>query len=95
MTTILFNMRSSMSRTFKSYVSSLFNENMRCRTKCNDIFEVDNQSHLLQCQAIINQLSMEEKECAESVRYCDIFGPLELQWKVVKVMAKMLEIREK
>ena len=31
---------------------------------------------------------------AHSVKYSDIFGPAELQWKVVKVMIRMLEICE-
>ena len=28
------------------------------------------------------------------MKYSDIFGPAELQWKVVKVLIRMLEIRE-
>ena len=42
----------------------------------------------------MNQLSIEELEHAHNVKYSDIFGPVELQWKVVKVMNRMLEIRE-
>ena len=81
MTSVLFNMRSMMTRTFKNNFSSLYKDNTRYRLKCTN-------------PNAVNQLSLEEREHAHSVKYSDIFGPMELQWKVVKVMIRMLEIWE-
>ena len=55
MTEILFNMRSSMTKTFKSNFSSFYKENMKCRLKCSDPNSLDSQSHLLQCSVIKKQ----------------------------------------
>ena len=94
MISVLFNMRSLITRTFKSNFSSLYEDSTRCRLKCTTLNAVDQQAHLFRCQTILNQLSIEEREHAHSVKYSDTFGPVELQWKVVKVMIRMLEIRE-
>ena len=83
-----------MTRTFTSNFSSLYKDNTRCRLKCTNLNAVDQQAHLLQCQTILNQLSLEEQEHAHSVKYSDIFGPMELQLKVIKVMIRMLQIHE-
>ena len=52
MTEILFNMRSCMTKTFKSNFSSFYKENMKCSLKCSDPNALDSQSHLLQCSLV-------------------------------------------
>ena len=75
MSAVLFNMRSSMTRTLKFNLSSLYKDNTRCWLKCININAVNQLAHLLQCQTIENQLSREEREHAHSVNYSDILAP--------------------
>ena len=94
MVKVLFNMRSSMTRNFKGNFSSMFKDNMRCQLMCQETNAIDCQSHLLQCQFLLDRLTPEELERTKEVTYRDIYGSLEQQRKVVVVLSRMLEIRE-
>ena len=52
MTKILFNMRSAMTRNFKCNFSSMFKGDLRCSLKCSNLDQLDQQSHLLHCEAV-------------------------------------------
>ena len=59
MVRLLFDMRSSMTRNIKDNFSSMF-DNKRCNLNCNDPEAVDSQSHVLQCNILLDNLSPEE-----------------------------------
>ena len=94
MVKVLFNMRSSMTRNFKGNFSSMFKDNVRCQLMCQETNAIDCQSHLLQCQSLLDRLTPEELERTKEVTYRDIYGSLEQQRKVVVVLSRLLEIRE-
>ena len=94
MVEVLFSLRSSMTRNLKSNFSSIFKGNMRCRLNCEDQEANDCQSHLLDCQTILENLSPEEQNGASRLKYNDIFGTLEQQGTIVPVLSRMLEVRE-
>jgi hypothetical protein len=94
MVEVLFSLQSSMTRNLKSNFSSIFKGNMRCRLNCEDQEANDCQSHLLDCQTILENLSPEEQIGASRLKYNDIFGTLEQQGKIVPVVSRMLEVRK-
>ena len=94
MVTLLFNLRSSMTKGFRSNFSSIFKGDMRCKLNCKDLEAVDSQNHLLECGELLEKLTPQDLITAEGVEYHDIFGTLELQGKAVLVLARMLELRE-
>ena len=62
--------------------------------KCQDKNTQDSQSHLLQCEELLQKLSVEELTKTKSVNYKDIFDSLEKQREVTMVLTRLLEIRE-
>ena len=62
--------------------------------KCQDQNSQDSQSHLLQCDVLLQKLSVEELTKTKCVRYEDIFDSLEKQREVAVVLTRLLEIRE-
>ena len=94
MASILLNMRSSMTRNFKSNFTSIHRDNLNCQLKCQDKNAQDSQSHLLQCKVLLQKLSLEELTRKNNVKYEDIFDNLEKQREVAVVLTRLLEVRE-
>ena len=90
MVSLLFNMRCSMTKGFKSNFSSMFKGDMGCKLNCNIIDALDNQKHLLEYPIILSKYAIGQ---ATSAKYDDIFGSLEEQRQVTLVLAKALEER--
>ena len=91
---MLVKMRSSMTKNFKSNFTSMHRHNLNCQMKCQDKNTQDSQSHLLQCEELLQKLSVEELTKTKSVNYKDIFDSLEKQREVTMVLTRLLEIRE-
>ena len=91
MVKILFNMRCSMTRGVKSNFSSMFRGDMSCKLKCGITEAIDNQEHLNSCPRILSNMQGDQHL---SVKYDDIFGSLAEQREAVKVLARILEIRD-
>ena len=91
---VLFNMRSSMTKNIKSNFSSLHRDNLYCKMKCQEPGIEDNQSHILQCQVLQKYLNSEQAAQTKNVKYNDLFESLEKQREVALVMSRLLQIRE-
>ena len=87
----LFNMHCSMTRGVKYNSPSMFKEDMGCRLKCDIPEALDNQKHLNACPIIISKMQGDQHL---SVRYDGIFGSLVEQREAVKVLVRILEIRD-
>ena len=72
----------------------MFKGDLRCSLKCSNLDQLDQQSHLLHCEAVKAFLTSGEKSEAQGVEYSHIYGTLEQQSKVVLVLSRLLEIRE-
>ena len=94
MASVLFNLRSSMTKTIKSNCSSINRGDMSCKMKCPEPDTEDCQSHLLQCHVLLKQLNSEQVTQTKNVSYEDIFKHMETQREVVLVMTRLLQIRE-
>ena len=94
MASVLFNLRSSMTKTIKSNFSSINRGDMSCKMKCQEPGTEDCPSHLLQCHVLLKQLNSEQVTQTKNVSYEDIFKHMEKQREVVLVMTRLLQIRE-
>ena len=94
MASILLNMRSSMTRNLKCNFTSLYWGNLNCQMKCQDKNAQNSQSHLLQCEMLLQKLNIEELTKTNSVEYEDIFGTMEKQREAAVVLTRLLEVRE-
>ena len=54
----------------------------------------DSQSHLLQCEMLLQKLNIEELTKTNSVKYEDIFNTMEKQREAAVVLTRLLEVRE-
>ena len=94
MVNVLFNLRSCMTKNFKSNFPSIFRGNMKCRLNCQELEASDCQSHILKCSTLLENLSPEELVSAKDLEYNHIFGTLVQQGEIVPVLSRMLELRE-
>ena len=94
MASILLNMRSSMTRNFKSNFTSIHRDNLNCQLKCQDKNAQDSQSHLLQCEMLLQKLNIEELTKTNSVKYEEIFDTMEKQREAAVVLTRLLGVRE-
>ena len=71
----------------------MFKDNMTCPLKCQKEEAVDDQRHLLLCPVLLAELSSEEEEDTRRVTYNDMYGSVDSQKRMVKVVTRLLEIR--
>ena len=94
MVSVLFSMRSSMTRGIKNNFSSLYVGNKTCPLlECKSQTE-DDQPHLLKCFALKIHLSQPEQVQLSNIFYNDIFGPIEKQREAAQILTRLLGIRE-
>ena len=94
MVSVLFSMRSSMTRGIKNNFSSLYVGNKTCPLlECKSQTE-DDQPHLLKCFALKTHLSQPEQVQLSNIFYNDIFGPIEKQREAAQILTRLLGIRE-
>ena len=92
MVSVLFSMRSSMTRGIRKNFSSMYFGKTTCQLL--DCSEEDDQRHLMTCQALQAYLSQSEKVKLSQIKYDDIFGPIEKQREAAEILTRLLEIRE-
>ena len=76
---LLFSLR-SYTFSCKANYSFKYGSNLQCEL-CN---EIENQQHLLNCKV----------KAGDDVKYSDLFGPLEKQVKIIKVLKVIIEKRK-
>ena len=73
----------------------MYNGNISCPLLCQENEAEDTQIHLLQCPVLLANLSKEEEEETRLIEYNDMYGSVERQKQLVRIMARVLEIRRK
>ena len=80
-----------MTRGIKANFSSMFQSDLSCPLKCG---APDKQSHLMLCPVLLAHLSMAEKELTRTISYVDIFGSVDEQLIVIRILSRLLELRQ-
>ena len=78
-------------RTKGLYFLERQRKHMSCKLKCGITEAINNQEHLNSCPRILSNMQGDQHL---SVKYDDIFGSLAEQREAVKVLARILEIRD-
>ena len=86
---LLFKLRTRMVQVKANFKTGL--DSLICDL-CKVEEEEENQSHLLNCEVLLNQCEALYND--ESVEYDDIFADKESQLKAVKLFEKVLEVRD-
>ena len=86
---LLFKLRTRMVQVKANFKTGL--DSLICDL-CKVEEEEENQSHLLNCEVLLNQCESLYND--ESVEYDDIFADKESQLKAVKLFEKVLEVRD-
>ena len=81
---LLFKLRTKM-LDCKTNFSEHFNKKLQCRI-CNDPDSIENEDHILTCST----LNTEDYD----VQFCDVFGSIDEQYKVVQVFKRVLRRRQ-
>ena len=94
MKSVLFAMRSSMTRGIRRNFSSMHFDNTTCPLpECDNPVE-DNQPHLFTCSSLKPFLSQQEIMKLSLIEYEDIFGSLEKQREAAHMFTRLLDIRD-
>ena len=91
MVSMLFSMRSSMTRGIKANFSAMYRRDLSCPLKCG---ATDQQSHLMFCPVLLAQLSCDDEKMTRSTMYEDIFGSVDQQLIVIGILSRLMELRE-
>ena len=78
-------MKTSSVTTFKNRFQSY---------QCEFCFNLDTQQHALSCKETTQHLDIEYKLILQSLSYNDLFGPVEEQLRLVKILKKLIIIRK-
>ena len=62
--------------------------------KCSENPPIETQAHVLDCPALTDKLTYEEKIAATGVEYNHIYGSVKEQRGVILMLARLLDIRE-
>ena len=81
---LLFKLRTKM-LDCKTNFSEHFQKKLQCRI-CNDPDSIENEDHILTCST----LNTEDYD----VQFCDVFGSIDEQYKVVQVFKRVLRRRQ-
>ena len=94
MKSVLFAMRSSMTRGIRKNFPSMYFEETTCpMPECDNPTE-DHQHHLLTCSSLKSYLSQQELLKLSFIEYEDIFGSLQKQIEAAIFFTRLLEIWE-
>ena len=91
---LLFNIRSSMTKGIINNFSSLKIGDTSCPMECSENPPLDTQSHLLKCSTLVGKLTHEEKVAVKEVEFSHIYGSVKEQRGVILSRARMLDIWE-
>ena len=91
---VLFAIRSSMTRGIRKNFSSMYFGEKTCPIKDCDNPAEDDQQHLLTCSPLQQHIIQPEKNKLIFVKYDNIFGTLEEQRGAAEIFTRLLEIRE-
>ena len=90
MVSLLFAMRSSMTRGIRMNFSSMYGGQMSC-SLCKD--SLDDQRHLLSCPVLLAHLTSVEEEIVRGADLDDIYKGVEEQRSICLILAELLRIR--
>ena len=83
-----------MIKGIKQNFKTFYAGSTTCPLQCQENPKLDEQSHLLICPVLLRQLSPEVTIQAASVKYDDIYGSADEQIQAIRILARLLEIRE-
>ena len=84
---LLFNLRCQSVRGIRQNFSKMYFGDVQCRL-C--YLAIDSQDHTMQCSVLKQHVDWNK-----DIKYEDIYGSLEQQVEVVKVISSLLEVRER
>ena len=90
MSSVLFNLRCESTNHFKYNFNSIYGKTHMC--KCGK--PIDTQSHALACEFLKRELTQNELDILNNVKYNDIYGIVKQQYSITKIFQRILQIRD-
>ena len=90
MGSVLFNLRCESINQFKDNFHSLYGKTHMC--KCGKA--IDTQSHALACELVKRELTQNELDILNNVKYSDLYGSMDQQYSITKIFQRILQIRD-
>ena len=91
---LLLALRSHSVRGIKSNFSSMHKKDLSCPLLCDPSNPQDEQSHLLCCKKILEQLNADELQAIKISDYSHLYGSLDEQLFVTHIFKRLLQVRE-
>jgi hypothetical protein len=90
MCSVLFNLRCESTNQFKDNFHSIYGKTHMC--KCGKA--IDTQSHALACELVKRELTQNELDILNNVKYSDVYGSVDQQYSITKIFQRILQIRD-